>query len=108
VDHFKTFVEEYAPRFANDEERMDIMRMSNPRYVLKNWMAQRAIEKADEGDFSEVIILTCMSHNPSSLQVRKLLKVLRRPFELQEEAEEGGYASPPPKWSRNIRVSCSS
>ena len=56
-------------------------------------MFQRAIEMADEGDFSEV---------------RKLLRVLKNPFERQEEAEAADYAKPPPSWSRMLKVSCSS
>ena len=72
---------------------MELMQTSNPRYILRNWMAQAAIEKADEGDFEEV---------------RKLLKVLKRPFAMQKEAEEAGYARPPPRWAKEIRVSCSS
>lgn len=27
----------------------------NPRYVLRNWMAESAIKKAEMNDFSEVI-----------------------------------------------------
>ncbi len=44
----------------------------------------------------------------SSAQVRKLLRVLKRPFEKQDEAEAAGYAAKPPTWSREIKVSCSS
>lgn len=65
----------------------------NPRYVLRNWMAQSAIEKAEKDDFSEV---------------QFLLKVLQNPYIINEEAEEKGYADPPPEWSYTIRVSCSS
>lgn len=65
----------------------------NPRYVLRNWMAQSAIEKAEKDDFSEV---------------QFLLKVLQSPYTISEEAEEKGYADPPPEWSYTIRVSCSS
>jgi uncharacterized protein YdiU (UPF0061 family) len=56
-------------------------------------MAQSAIEKAEKDDFSEV---------------QFLLKVLQSPYTINEEAEEKGYADPPPDWSYTIRVSCSS
>jgi uncharacterized protein YdiU (UPF0061 family) len=56
-------------------------------------MAQSAIEKAEKDDFSEV---------------QFLLKVLQRPYTINEEAEEKGYTDPPPEWSHTIRVSCSS
>ena len=48
---------------------------------------------ADEGDFSEV---------------KKLLRVLKNPYKLQEEAEAADYSKPPPSWSRMLKVSCSS
>lgn len=54
---------------------------------------QGAIEMADEGDYSEV---------------RKLLRVLKNPYTMQEEAEAAEYAKPPPSWSRMLKVSCSS
>jgi uncharacterized protein YdiU (UPF0061 family) len=56
-------------------------------------MAQSAIEKAEKDDFSEV---------------QFLMKVLQHPFTISEEAEQKGYADPPPKWSCTIKVSCSS
>jgi uncharacterized protein YdiU (UPF0061 family) len=76
-----------------DRERKRRMCEVNPRYVLRNWIAQSAIEKAEKDDFSEV---------------QFLIKVLQRPFTMNEEAEKRGYADPPPKWSCTIRVSCSS
>jgi len=58
---FSTFLKDYKQRLeseygpsGNDEERQKRMKASNPRYILRNWIAQRAIEAADKGDFSEV------------------------------------------------------
>ena len=39
----------------SDQGRMDQMCKLNPRYTLRNWMAQDAIKLAHEGDFSEVL-----------------------------------------------------
>ncbi|XP_069683741.1 protein adenylyltransferase SelO-like isoform X2 [Periplaneta americana] len=95
--YFLTFVDAYEKRLAEDgttdSERRRIMCKINPRYVLKNWMAQSAIEKAEKDDFSEV---------------QFLLNVLQSPYTVNEEAEKRGYADPPPKWSSTIKVSCSS
>ena len=66
---------------------------ANPKYVLRNWMAQQAIEKAEKDDFSEV---------------QSLLQILQRPYEDQPEADEAGYASEPPEWAKKVKVSCSS
>uniref|UniRef100_A0A3Q3W811 Selenoprotein O n=1 Tax=Mola mola TaxID=94237 RepID=A0A3Q3W811_MOLML len=65
----------------------------NPRYVLRNWMADSAIRKAEMNDFSEVELL---------------LHVLSSPFVTQETAEEAGYAARPPMWAKRLKVSCSS
>jgi uncharacterized protein YdiU (UPF0061 family) len=63
----------------------------NPKYVLRNYLAQVAIERAQAGDFAEVA---------------RLHEVLRAPFEEQPENES--YAGAPPDWAHDIAVSCSS
>ncbi|RMX49440.1 hypothetical protein pdam_00013344 [Pocillopora damicornis] len=76
-----------------DKARRKQMQEVNPRYVLRNWMAESAIQKAERNDFSEV---------------RQLLEVLKLPFTKQEVAENLGYSSQPPEWASHLRVSCSS
>ena len=98
IKKFKTFLEAYKKRLENEniseEERMARMQQINPRYVLRNWMAQKAIEKAEkEQDFS---------------MVQLLLKILSNPYEKQAEAETEGFADPVPDWSKDLVVSCSS
>ena len=97
VKRFKSFVELYRSRLSREnvteEERMKRMCERNPRYILRNWIAQQAIEKAEKGDFSEVQLL---------------YQVLSRPYDKQEKAEEMGYAGPVPEWSKELVVSCSS
>jgi len=75
----------------SDTERRDTMRGVNPKYVLRNYMAQAAIEMAQEGDYTEV---------------NMLLKVLQSPCEEHPEAQQ--YAGLPPDWAEKISVSCSS
>ncbi|MFS9670023.1 hypothetical protein Q6291_35150, partial [Klebsiella pneumoniae] len=53
---------------SSDELRRAAMHRSNPKYVLRNYLAQTAIEQAQNGDFSGV---------------HKLLAVLERPFDEQ-------------------------
>jgi uncharacterized protein YdiU (UPF0061 family) len=74
-----------------DAERRVAMRAVNPKYVLRNYLAQVAIEKAQNGDFDEV---------------RRLLAVLERPFDEQPGHE--AYAALPPDWASHLEVSCSS
>lgn len=72
-------------------ERAAAMNRANPKYILRNHLAEVAIRKAYEGDMSEI---------------GRLLSVLTRPFDEQPEAES--YAAPPPAWAKDICISCSS
>ena len=77
---------------SRDDERGPRMNQLNPKYVLRNYLAQVAIERAvRERDFSEI---------------DRLRELLRDPFAEQPAMES--YAAPPPEWGRNIIVSCSS
>lgn len=67
------------------------MNRVNPKYVLRNHLAETAIRRARERDFSEV---------------ERLLDVLRHPFDEQPEYE--AYAALPPEWASSLEVSCSS
>ncbi len=63
----------------------------NPKYILRNHMAQEAIEKAELGDFS---------------LVQNLLNILQSPFE--EHPHMNKHSQPAPSWAKNICISCSS
>ncbi len=76
---------------SQDAARRAAMARVNPKYVLRNYLAQTAIEKAQNGDFSEV---------------HRLLAILERPFDEQPENE--AYAALPPDWASHLEVSCSS
>ncbi|KAJ7322230.1 hypothetical protein JRQ81_018517 [Phrynocephalus forsythii] len=77
----------------SDLDRRRRMTSINPRYVLRNWMAESATQKAERNDFSEV---------------RLLQQILQHPFLVQTVADRAGYAQRPPAWARDIKVSCSS
>jgi serine/tyrosine/threonine adenylyltransferase len=74
-----------------DAERQAAMLAANPKYVLRNWLAEKAIRQAREKDFSGVA---------------KLLACLRKPYDEQPEFEE--FAALPPEWASGLEVSCSS
>ena len=74
-----------------DLQRREQMLGINPRFVLRNYMAQACIEKAQNGDYSEVA---------------RLLVVMQSPCKDHPNAEE--YANLPPDWAGHISVSCSS
>ena len=52
------WIERYAKRLREQElpdaERRTAMNRANPKYALRNYLAQAAIEKAERGDFSEI------------------------------------------------------
>ena len=90
------WLEQYTQRLATEPqpeaERQAHMRQVNPKYVLRNHLAQVAIDKATTtNDFSEV------DH---------LLKILEHPFD--EQPDEEAYAASAPDWAKNLSVSCSS
>ncbi|WP_199436787.1 protein adenylyltransferase SelO [Vibrio owensii] len=73
------------------ETRCEKMRRTNPKYILRNYLAQTAIDKAEEGDFSEV---------------NRLAELLKRPYNEQPEFDD--YAKLPPEWGKKMEISCSS
>jgi uncharacterized protein YdiU (UPF0061 family) len=86
---------EYRARLQHetrdDAARALAMNRANPKFVLRNHLAESAIRAANEKDFSELA---------------RLLDVLSKPFDEQPEYE--AYAALPPTWASSLEVSCSS
>lgn len=76
---------------ADDVVRAERMALTNPKYVLRNYLAQQAIDRAADGDYSEL---------------HRLHAVLRHPFD--EQPDNADYARLPPDWARGLVLSCSS
>jgi uncharacterized protein YdiU (UPF0061 family) len=76
---------------SSDEPRQRAMNLVNPKFVLRNHLAQVAIDKAKQHDFSEI---------------QTLLKILTNPYD--EQVEYDSYAMPPPPDIERVEVSCSS
>jgi uncharacterized protein YdiU (UPF0061 family) len=91
----KKWLNEYFLRCEKEAqgtaERCERMRKVNPKYILRNYLAQQAIEKAEQGDFSFVNMLA---------------EVLKAPYDEQPEYEY--LAKLPPEWGKKMAISCSS
>lgn len=95
-DAFPPWANNYRQRLSleqrNASERKQAMLKANPKYILRNYMAETAIRKAeDEGDYREI---------------DRLLTLLQSPFDEHPDCEH--YAKHPPIWSKTLSVSCSS
>lgn len=95
-DSISNWISSYQLRLvaenSNDSERKKHMDRTNPKFILRNYLAENAIRKAvDEGDYSEI---------------NRLHRILRDPYSEQIQFQD--YAEASPDWGKNLVISCSS
>ena len=90
-DWFKRYTQRLAQEKTTNLQRQQQMQATNPKYILRNYLAQIAIEKAEKGDFSEIDTLLMLVQNP-----------------YDEHPNYEHYANIPPDWGQHLEISCSS
>ena len=94
-DDFKSWFKDYKKRINKEEnlnQSIALMKKFNPKYILRNYLAEVAIRKAEDlGDYEEIDVL---------------FRLLERPFDSHNGYDS--YDSEPPEWANNLELSCSS
>ncbi|PXV78391.1 protein adenylyltransferase SelO [Pantoea sp. PNA 03-3] len=91
---FDRWYQDYRTRLlqeqVSDATRQQVMKAANPALVLRNYLAQQAIEAAEQGE---------------SGALARLHQALQQPF---SDATAAEYRQRPPDWGKSLEVSCSS
>jgi len=94
-ERFDAWAVDYRARLTQETRGADArrvaMRAVNPTYVLRNHLAEEAIVRARQQDYSAI---------------ERLARALRNPYD--ERPEFADYADLPPEWAGTLEVSCSS
>jgi serine/tyrosine/threonine adenylyltransferase len=89
---FKDYRKRLKQETGGQNQRCSLMNMVNPKYILRNYLAEVAIRQAeDRNEYTEI---------------DTLFNLLRAPFEEHEGYES--YDSDTPEWAQNLELSCSS
>lgn len=85
---------------ALNKERLHTIKGNSPKYVLRNYIAQDAIAKAEKGDYSEVEGLLKRFHDPYAMDEDE--------DEVPEAVAVCVYNKKRPGWASELCVTCSS
>ena len=86
-----SFLERHSKETLSKDKRLKLMNQVNPKFILRNYMAQEAIEAAEVNDFSKL---------------ETLIIVMTQPYEELMEHEK--FANKSPIWAKDLEISCSS
>jgi len=86
-----SFQERHAKEALSLDKKLTLMNEINPKFILRNYMAQEAIDAAEDSDFSKL---------------ETLIMVLTKPFEELEKYKD--FANKSPAWAKDLEISCSS
>jgi len=86
-----SFQERHTKEGLSVDKKLISMHQINPKFILRNYMAQEAIDAAEDSDFSKL---------------ETLIVVLTKPFEELKEHQK--FANKSPAWAKDLEISCSS
>ena len=86
-----SFQERHSKEVLSVEKKLILMNKANPKFILRNYMAQEVIDAAENSDFSKL---------------ETLITILTKPFEELEEHQN--FAKKSPAWAKDLEISCSS
>ena len=86
-----SFQERQTKEGLSVDKKVISMNQVNPKFILRNYMAQEAIEAAQNNDFSAL---------------ETFIIILSKPFEEHEEFQN--FANKSPAWAKDLEISCSS
>ena len=86
-----SFLERHSKETLSKDKRLKLMNQVNPKFILRNYMAQEAIEAAEVNDSSKL---------------ETLMIVITQPYE--ELIEHEKFANKSPIWAKDLEISCSS
>ena len=87
----KSYQERHNKESIPIAKKILLMNANNPKYILRNYMAQEVIEAAESSDFSAL---------------KTLIEVITSPYDELEQYEH--FANRSPDWAKNLEISCSS
>jgi uncharacterized protein YdiU (UPF0061 family) len=86
-----SFQERHTKEGLSVDKKLISLNQVNPKFILRNYMAQEAIDAAEDSDFSKL---------------ETLIVVLTKPFEELKEHQK--FANKSPAWAKDLEISCSS
>ena len=89
IEWLRRYGQRLVAENADDGARRELMNRTNPKYLLRNYLAQQVIDEAEKGNYEPL---------------QELFEVIKHPYDEQPEFE--AYAAKRPDWARQ-RVGCS-
>ena len=86
-----SFQKRHSKELTPSNLKVKNMNKINPKYILRNYMAQEAIDAAENSDFSKI---------------ETILEIVTNPYDELEKHQN--YAGKSPEWAKDLEISCSS